>query len=62
MVVQMGVYLRNGASELVNIKKTTDQGRLVHNNRMREKERERKGEMSIGEQKNMYMLNISNHT
>ena len=62
MVVQMGVYLRNGASELVNIKTTTDQEKMVHNNRMREKRRERKGEMSIGEQKNMYMLNISNHT
>ena len=43
MIVQMGVYLRNGASELVNIKKTIDQGKLVHNNRMREKrEREKK--------------------
>ena len=43
MVVQMGVYLRKGTSELVNIKKTTDQGKLVHYNRMREKrERENK--------------------
>ena len=43
MVVQMGVYLRKGTSDLVNIKTTTDQRKLVHNNRMREKrEREKK--------------------
>ena len=46
MVVQMGVYLRNGASELVNIKTTTDQGKLVHNKRMREK-REREKERCL---------------
>ena len=62
MVVQMGVYLRKGTSDLVNIKTTTDQRKLVHNNRMRKKrEREKKRDVYRRTEEHVYVEHIEPH-